>query len=147
MPIHNIENYLIQLIHLLSMKTIDSTKMEEMEKRLRRLNIKNKISRLGNIVIYEDDESGRGILYVRDMPIEETGGSKEFYDEQSTSFNPKHKNIQWPYTGFVQGSILGWYPISVPELHKWIEASPGYKVDEFVDDFYDSVLRQIGSNQ
>ena len=130
----------------LSMKTINSTKVEELEKRLKKLSIKNKISRLGNFVIYEDNENGRGILYVRDMPIEETGGSKEFYDEKSEYFNPNHKNTHWPYTGFVQGSILGWYPVTVTELIEWIESSPGYTVDEFVGEFYNSSLRQIASS-
>lgn len=56
-------------------------------------------------------DRGFNIVYRKDMPIEETGGAKEFCDKSSKWFDPKKEKNRWAYTGFVRGNILGWIPI------------------------------------
>lgn len=59
---------------------------------------------------------------------------KEFYDRNSASFRRKYEDFDWPYTGFVQGNIAGWMPISTERLADWLENSI-YTVEDFIDGF------------
>ena len=115
-------------------KSTEIEKIKNLEEELRNECIKNNLKEISGFTIMFDDENGRTILYMKDMPIEFTGGMKEFYDINSESFDSKYGNIDWPYTGFVQGHILGWMPISIPRLFEWLDDSV-YTVDDFIGGF------------
>ena len=78
-----------------------------------------------------NNEDGRTIYYVRQMPIEQTGSMQQFYDRASSYYLPEYRTIEWPYTGFVQGNRADWMPIAIPTLGEWLERW-GYPVDDFV---------------
>lgn len=52
------------------------------------------IKAIAGFTIMYDDESGNTIRYVKDMSIEETGGMKDFYDKNSSSYNPKSRKYK-----------------------------------------------------
>lgn len=110
-------------------------KLRRLEERLRNRCIVNDLTEIGDFTIMFDSEDGCNICFVKDMPIERTQGMRESYDKNSPYFSSKYKDIEWPYTGFVQGSILGWNPISAQRLADWIVDSPVYIVEEFIEKF------------
>ncbi len=127
-------------------KPTNLEKIEGLERELKDLSIKYDLTELGGFTVMFHEESGTTILYRRNMPIEQTGGMKEFYDKNSTSFCSKYRDIEWPYTGFVEGNILGWKPISIPELVELLEQeSPVYTVDKFVREFYRSTVSKLSN--
>lgn len=89
---------------------------------------------IGRFTVMFDEESGRSVKFVKKMPLECTGGMEELYDRDSKSFNDKYRDVEWPYTGYVQGNIMGWYPISIPRLAEWL-TKYGYALDEFIESF------------
>ncbi len=110
-------------------------KIRKLEEQLKRVCLDRNILELGGFTFMFDDENGRIIKYVKNMPIEQTGDI-EFYDRNSTSFVREYNDIQWPYMGFVQGNMLGWMPISITQLCGWIENSP-YTVGDFIEHFHE----------
>jgi len=117
------------------MKKSNIKKIESLEKKLKDKCIKNNASGIGGFTVMTDSESGFTIEYRKDMPIEETGGSKEFYDKNCEFFDPKNKNIKWPYTGFTKGNILGWTPISISRIVEFLERY-NYSVKAFIKEFW-----------
>ena len=95
---------------------------------------KNNLTQIGGFTIMFDSESGRTIRYVRNMPIGWTQGMKDFYNRNSASFSHEYADIDWPYTGFVQGNRLGWMPISEVKIVEWLEGSH-YNIDDFIKEF------------
>ena len=115
-------------------KYLKAKKIKDLGEQLREECIKNSLSQIGGFTIMFDSENGRTIRYVRDMPTEQTGGMKDFYDRDSASFRHEYAYIDWPYTGFVQGNLAGWMPISEVGIVIWLEGSH-YNVDDFIEKF------------
>lgn len=108
--------------------------VRKLEKSLFDRTAKCNASILTGITVMLDDENGCTISYVRGMPIKHTGQSEQFYNKASKYFNPKYKHIDWPYTGFVRGNLLGWEPISIPELINFLKRYH-YPLDLFAQRF------------
>lgn len=109
-------------------------KITKLEQKLKNECAKKNRKETGGFTIMFDEESGRTIEFVKKMPLECTGGMEELYDKDSEYFNAKYRDVEWPYTGFVQGNIMGWYPISKPRLAEWL-TKYGYALDEFIESF------------
>lgn len=109
-------------------------KLRKLEETLLNECMRNNLNWIGSFTIMFDNEEGRNIRYVKDMSLESTGFMKEFYDKRSASCDPEYGNIDWPYTGFVQGDIGGWMPITISRLVEWLEGS-GYSVERFIETF------------
>lgn len=121
--------------NIIENKKYESMKrITKLEQKLKTDCARKNLKEIGGFTIMFDDESGRTIRFVEEMRIEGTGGMKELYDKDSEYFNIKYEHIEWPYTGFVQGNILGWYPISIPRLVEWLEKY-NYALDEFLESF------------
>ncbi len=108
--------------------------IQKLEQELKNECAKRNRNKIGGFLIMFDDERGRTIEFVEKMTLECTGCMKERYDKDSEDFNPEYRDIGWPYTGFVQGNMMGWYPIPIPRLAEWL-TKYGYELDEFVESF------------
>jgi hypothetical protein len=114
-------------------KTIE--KLRRLQDELRNECMEDDVAEIGDFTIMFDSENGRNVYFVKDMPIERTQSMRESYDKNSPYFSSKYGDIGWPYTGFVQGNIAGWNPISAERLAEWIDQSPVYTIEEFVEKF------------
>ena len=115
-------------------KYLKAKKIKDLGEQLREECIKNSLSQIGGFTVMFDSEGGCNIRYVKDMSLESTGSMKGFYDKHSASCDPEYGYVDWPYTGFVQGDIAGWMPISEVRIVIWLEGSH-YNVDDFIEKF------------
>jgi len=83
--------------------------------------IRKNVAGIGGFLVMFDEESGHTIQYRKDMPIEETDRSE-------------NQHIKHLYTGFVQGNILFWNPISEERIAEWLDKYH-YKIDDFIKSF------------
>lgn len=79
-----------------------------------------------------DNDNGRTVQFVRDMPLSSTGSLRDSYDANSPYFKKENSDTQWPYTGYVEGNVISWRPISAEELVGWVDRS-GYDVDDLCE--------------
>ena len=116
------------------MKT-NEVEIIKLGEQLKRICLDRNLSAIEGFTFMFNAEDGRGIMYVKEMPIKYTGGMRESYDTSSEDFDPEFNDIQWPYTGFVQGiHVFGWSPISAAQLGEWFEKSP-YTIKDFTKQF------------
>lgn len=115
-------------------KHLKAKKIKDLKEQLKEVCIRDNLKDIGSFTIMFDEENGRNIEFVKDMLIECTGGMREFYDRDSEYFNPEYGNINWPYTGFVQGNMAGWNPISEVRIIEWLE-NYGYRINDFIESF------------
>ena len=97
-------------------------KINKLESKLKKLN-NLKLTCVG-FVIFEDEENGANIGFRKKMPVEDMG----VYE------GDRVENINWPYTGFVAGSLLGWSPIGTLKIIDSLKQN-GYTVDDFTKRF------------
>ena len=124
----------LTITQMIKLKGLAIKKLEKLEEELTNKCSRQNLSETAGFTIMFDSENGRTIRFVKDMPIELTQSMKEFYDKKSPNFYPEYRNINWPYTGFVQGNIAGWNPISTLRLADWFDRY-NYETDEFIEKF------------
>lgn len=130
----NTKLFVIGTMEVPKSKTI--AKLRRLEEELRYKCIENNLTEIGDFVFMFDNENGRNICFMKDMPIEWAQSMREFYDKNSPTFMRKYEDIEWPYTGFVQGNISGWNPISTERLAEWLENSISrYTFEDFSKGF------------
>ena len=110
------------------------SKLELLEKELQEAYCGCRYKQAGGYTIRFDDESGKNIFFMKNMPINQTGILKDTYDKESQHFDQHNQHVKWPYTGFVIGDITGLIPISPKEIANLFEKY-GSKFDDFIQEF------------
>ena len=128
------KSFTLTIFRMTNPKKVAIKNLRKLKRDLGEECIKRNLRESGSFTIMFDEEQGRAIRFVRDMPIDATGSMKEFYSRNWPIPNPKYWMIHWPYTGFVQGDMAGWNPISEVRIVEWLNKYH-YKVDEFVGVF------------
>lgn len=100
-------------------------KLHRLEAKLKKHCIENNLEEIGSFTFMFNEEDGRNVKYVKDMEMAQIGREADFYDKNSPNYDHRYDNIQWPYTGFIQG--VGEIPILIPDLVRWLEKSPYMK--------------------
>ncbi len=88
-----------------------SRRILQLERKLKKHCIQNNLNEVHGMTIMFNEEEGRNLKYVLEMPLEQIRS----------------------YSGFVQGNVLGWDPISISEIIRWL--NPHYTIEKFIESF------------
>lgn len=130
---------------MISEKYLNANKIKKIRTDLTRKCEETHTSFIGGFTLMFDEESGQEIYFASGIPIEVKDCIEKSQNVNTSLNNYSSGSILWPYTGFIQGNLAGWRPISeiriVEQLHHF-----GYNVDDFIDFFKYKTSNNIQSN-
>ncbi len=119
---------------MISEKYLKAKKIKDLGAYLDNKCVENKFSSIGGFIVMFDEENGKEIYYTKSMPIKGKDCKEESQKINTSSNDYLHEDIFGTYTGFIQGNMAGWMPISEIRIVEQLNFYD-YKIDEFIHFF------------